>query len=182
MNWRIFGSIILFASTCLLIFAGYNYYQVAHGLRWERNEAFKYDVIGLPLKSASIRLKIEKVERNVEFYGFVGGVGFLLGLAFYVSGRRPEEGSLASPIPTRSQDMKVCPYCSEEVKVSAVLCRFCGRDLPQKEASERITGEEMAVVLDDLGVTEKDGRFYCAGRSFGTQLEAVVFARSRRVV
>lgn len=181
MNWRIFGSIILFASTCLLLFAGYNYYQAEHGLRWERSEAFKYDVIGRPLESASIRRKIEKVERNVELYGFVGGLGFLLGLAFYVGGRRPEEGSVVASIPAKSQDMKVCPYCSEEVKYSAVLCRYCGRDLPQKQAGETITGEEIAVVLEDLGVTEKDGRFYCAGKSFGTYLEAVVFARSRRV-
>ncbi len=32
--------------------------------------------------------------------------------------------------PNGSADSKACPFCAETVKAAAVLCRFCGRDLP----------------------------------------------------
>jgi hypothetical protein len=31
---------------------------------------------------------------------------------------------------TQSSDTKECPFCAETIKAKAVMCRYCGRDVP----------------------------------------------------
>lgn len=36
----------------------------------------------------------------------------------------------------QSGSSRKCPYCAEIVKSEAIVCRFCGRDLPKEAAEE----------------------------------------------
>ena len=38
----------------------------------------------------------------------------------------------------RRAKLRKCPFCAEWVKPDAVVCRFCGRDLPVSENSKTL--------------------------------------------
>lgn len=70
------------------------------------------------------------------FFGWTF-VGWVVALAWAVSGTPSQqyqalssheaEPGTASPPPS---DIKQCPFCAEDIKKAAIVCKHCGRDLP----------------------------------------------------
>lgn len=46
-----------------------------------------------------------------------------------------------NPQRTPSVDEKICPYCAEVIKREAIICRFCGRDLPATTPSPSVKNQ-----------------------------------------
>ncbi|TVR94393.1 MAG: zinc ribbon domain-containing protein [Spirochaetaceae bacterium] len=55
---------------------------------------------------------------------FLGPLGVLIALFLKADTQKVEATAI------QSGESKKCPFCSELIKVDAVVCRFCGRDLP----------------------------------------------------
>lgn len=53
----------------------------------------------------------------------------------------PQQPRYDNPQRSPNMDEKVCPYCAEVIKREAIVCRFCGRDLPATTPSSSVRNQ-----------------------------------------
>ena len=61
------------------------------------------------------------------------------------------------PEPGESEAVKKCPFCAETIKLDAVVCRYCGRELVKKGNGQPVIEAKKTVVKKAVASTKASG-------------------------
>lgn len=85
----------------------------------------------------------------------------------------PAAPALAAPAPP-THDGKTCPYCAETIQPAAVVCRYCGRDLPAEAEPDE------TAIMAKYGITQQGDRYLYQGNRYAKLPDAVAYAKKQR--
>lgn len=96
------------------------------------------------------------------------GITLLAGVLFFGFGTLQRK-EIAKNV-TTSSDVK-CPFCAETIKKEALVCRYCGKDTPNKNYNE------ITELMKKHGISKKFDKYYYDTHDFDTLDEAVNHAK-----
>lgn len=112
----------------------------------------------------------------------VGSALAIVGAILLATGKRSQDSRTGLTL--RSDiDKQKCPFCAETIQVDAIVCRFCGRDLPGNEVAETPDEDlpkEVLTLMKEHGVRFERGAYYVGVYEHPDLEQAIAHAQKLR--
>jgi hypothetical protein len=104
-------------------------------------------------------------------------IGFIWALV--IKPIHEEERQLASG------ENKKCPFCAEIIKKEAIVCKYCGKELPQNEKIAIVAPQTKEVKAPDEELMKKynvsfsDGKYHYDKYKYDKLKDAIIYAKQQ---